>query len=334
MAAKPPRKPAQARRAGSPVSVRRAVEAGARAAARVRRERAAALRRRAMAIAAAPRVARARSLPIEPRFTRAAGPKGIGTLVAEGDSWFDYLWHDVLNVLESEHGYDIESVARSGDRVEDMAYAGGQLAGFKQVLEKLVRRQELPQAVLLSGGGNDVVGDEFVMLLDHAASPHPGLNEDVVRGVIDVRIRHAYIALLTAITDLCVTTTGHLIPIIVHGYARPVPDGRGVGAGWPVPGLPGPWLRPGFHRKGLMDQNANTATVGALIDRFNEMVRRVASGAQFRHVRFVDLRRELPNGANYREWWANELHPTRTGFEAVAARFAEAIARTSVTKRK
>ena len=37
-----------------------------------------------------------------------------GTLMAEGDSWFDYPWKDVLSCLEDEHGYDVESVAHKG----------------------------------------------------------------------------------------------------------------------------------------------------------------------------------------------------------------------------
>jgi hypothetical protein len=53
-------------------------------------------------------------------------------------------------VLENEHGFDVESVAGAGDRVEDMAYSGGQLANFKNILEKLLRRTELPKAILLS----------------------------------------------------------------------------------------------------------------------------------------------------------------------------------------
>lgn len=306
-------------------STRRAVLAGERVAAAVRRERHAALRRRASAVAAAPARARVDAAAIDPKFVRAAGPPGIATLVAEGDSWFDYLWNDVLNVLETEYGYDVESVARAGDRVEDMAFSGVQLAKFKIVLEKMLRRRELPKAVLLSGGGNDVAGEEFFMLLDHAASPAAGLNDDVVRGVVDVRVRNAYIALLTAVTDVCVSTTGRTVPILVHGYDRPVPDGRGFADGWPIPGLPGPWLRPGFHLKGFEDQTRNTATVGSLIDRFNRMLRTVAADPQFRHVRYVDLRGTLSSGADYQRWWANELHPTKEGFRRVAARFADAI---------
>jgi hypothetical protein len=323
MAAKRTRQSRGSRKPRRTAATRRAAAAGQQVAARVLRERAAALRSRSIAISNAPRRARALAVSIDPRFIRAAGAKGVATLVAEGDSWFDYLWYDILDMLENEHGFDVESVARAGDRIEDMAYTGGQLANFKKVLEKMLRRAELPKAILLSGGGNDVAGDEFFMLLNHASSANPGLNEDIVRGVIDVRIRDAYIALVSAVTELCIKTTGHTIPILVHGYDWPVPDGRGFGDGWPIPGLPGPWLRPGFIRKGFMNLTGNQETMRLLIDRFNKMVKSVASG--FSHVRFVDLRGTLPGGSTYQDWWANELHPTKRGFAAVAARFADAI---------
>src|SRR5215831_11803792 len=51
-------------------------------------------------------------------------------LIAEGDSWFDYPWTDILRILEDEYLYDVESVAHKGDRIEDMAYSGGQLEEF------------------------------------------------------------------------------------------------------------------------------------------------------------------------------------------------------------
>ncbi len=321
------RRPTSARTHTSAVtaSTHKAALVGEEIATKVYRERSAALRRRAKAIASAPPRARARAVAIEPRFIRAAGGRGIATLVAEGDSWFDYLWWDVLNMLENEHGFDVESVASAGDRVEDMAYTGDQLAKFKKVLEKLLRREELPKAILLSGGGNDVAGDEFFVLLDHASSANPGLNEDVIRGVTDVRIRNAYVAILTAVTVLCERTTGHTVPILVHGYDRPVPDGRGfAGGGW---ALPGPWLRPGFHRKGFLNQNQNKQMIGLLIDRFNDMLKSVAADPRFPHVQYVDLRGTLPNGNTYDAWWANELHPTKEGFRKVAERFADAISK-------
>jgi hypothetical protein len=62
-----------------------------------------------------------------------------------------------------------------------------------------------------------------------------------------------------------------------------------------------------------------------LIDRFNAMLRRVVALEAFAHVRYVDVRDQLSNAADYKTWWANELHPTERGFGAVADRFAAAI---------
>jgi hypothetical protein len=63
-----------------------------------------------------------------------------------------------------------------------------------------------------------------------------------------------------------------------------------------------------------------------LIDRFNAMLQSVVAMPQFRHVHFVDLRRTLSTGANYRAWWDNELHPTKRGFRAVTVKFAQKLA--------
>ena len=180
-----------------------------------------ALRRRSQAIAK-----RAAALPIELALTApiaAAIPESLalasgssGVLIAEGDSWFDYPWTDILRVLEDEHGYDVESVAHAGDRVEQMAYSGGQLEEFSRQLEKLVRTGRIPKAILLSGGGNDIAGPEFGMLLNHAASAIAGLNEQVVSGVIDQRLRVAYLTIFAAATQICQKWLQRTVPILVH----------------------------------------------------------------------------------------------------------------------
>lgn len=268
-------------------------------------------------------VARAASLaPITPRVEALVGtPTSTGVLIAEGDSWFDYPMHDVLSMLEDDHGFDVNSVAHRGDRVEDMAFAPGQFEDFSRHLEKLLRNGKVPKAILLSGGGNDIAGDEFAMLLNHVRSPIGGVNDDVVRGVIDQRIRVSYISLISGVSTIASQILGRVIPILVHGYAHPVPDGRGFLGGFGP--LPGPWLRPGFHDRGFDDQAANTATMAILIDRFNDMVSSVAD--QFDHVHYVDLRDLLMNDSTYRQYWANELHPTERGFRLVTERFAETI---------
>ena len=248
-----------------------------------------------------------------------------GVLVAEGDSWFDYPFHDVLSELEDMYGFDVESVAHKGDTVEGMAYSAGQLDDFARCLQKVLRGGVRPRAILLSGGGNDVAGDEFAVLLNHSRSSIAGFNEAVLSGVIDVRLREAYGTILAAITGVCRRETGAPIPIIVHGYDYPVADGRGFWGGWGP--LPGPWLEPGFRRKDYNDTAMRERMCVTLIDRFNAMLRGVAGKAPFEHVRHLDLRGTLQRGARYKDWWANELHPTERGFKEVTRKFAAAVQR-------
>ena len=305
---------------------RKALEVGRQEARKVLKRRSAALRRRATAVRK-PRVARqAMRLPaVDERLRRAVGgPATAGVLVAEGDSWFDYPFNDILSLLEDQHGYDVESVAHKGDRVEEMAYGGGQLDELTRRLEKLLRQGIMPRAILLSGGGNDVAGDEFGMLLNHAGSAISGLNDQVVTGVIDQRVRLAYVTILNAVTHVCQARLERTLPILVHGYDYPVPDGRGFLGGWWF--LPGPWLEPGFREKGFARLPQRITLAKQLIDRFNAQLRAVAALSAFPHVTFVDLRGTLSIGADYRTWWDNELHPARLGFERVTQRFADALA--------
>jgi lysophospholipase L1-like esterase len=279
-------------------------------------------RKRARAVAAAP--ARRRTVRIPARILRTLGPPAsTGVLIAEGDSWFDYPFNDVLRFLEDDHGYDIETVAHRGDRVEDMAYSGGQFEEFARRLEKLLREGRVPDAILISGGGNDIAGDEFVTILNHSASGLPALNQDVVRGVIDIRLRNAYAYLIGGLTEIGRRYLNRPIPILMHGYDYPVPDGRGVLGGWGA--LPGPWLQPGFHRKGHADQRRNTQVMETLMDAFNVMLDQVSRAPEFQHVQYLDLRATLANDRTYRTDWANELHPKGRGFAALAAKFERAI---------
>lgn len=284
-----------------------------------RRRKALAGRRKAVASATARRSAAARG---DVSASVAAG-NAAGVLIAEGDSWFDYPFHDVLKDLEDDYGYDVESVAHAGDRVEDMAYSDGQLDDFTRRIEKILRRGDVPRAILLSGGGNDIAGDEFAMLLNHVASSMRGLNDSVVSGIVDQRLFDAYATILSSVSEVCQRMIGRKLPILVHGYGYAVPDGRGFMGGFWI--LPGPWLEPGFRQKGYATLAERQPLINQLIDRFNDMLISITKKPAFAHVRHVDLRQILPSGKSYKDWWANELHPSKQGFAGVTAKFAAAI---------
>lgn len=266
---------------------------------------------------------------------KAAGPKGqkgkaipadVGILVAEGDSWFDYPLYDVLKILDDKFGYRVDSVSHRGDPVESMAYGGGQLDAFVRLLDRVAQEGKVPTAVLLSGGGNDVAGPEFATLLDHKYSPVPGLNATVLDGVIDQRIYTAYAKILSRITGTCeqLWPNQPTIPILVHGYDYPVPDGRGYLGGWGP--LPGPWLEPGFRQKEYAELPERIEIAKTLINRFNRMLKSIIGANDFAHVTYVDLRGTLSTSPkDYRKWWGNELHPTLDGFTAVTDKFVKAL---------
>jgi lysophospholipase L1-like esterase len=306
-------------------AMRKALQIGRAQAREVLKFRSRALRKRAAALKAKPQRLRSqRTVEVDPALLRAVGAaQTAGVLVAEGDSWFDYPLNDVLRMLEDHHAYEVESVAQKGDRVEEMAYGMGQLEELTRTLEKLLRQSVIPKAILLSGGGNDVAGDEFGMLLDHAQSPLPGFNDQIVSGIIDQRVKIAYVTILSAVTEICEQRLNRKLPILVHGYDYPVPDGRGfAGGGW---FLPGPWLEPGFREKGFDKMAERIRLMKQLIDRFNSMLKDIAAMTEFPHVTYINLRNTLSTRVNYKQYWANELHPTARGFELVTDRFVAVL---------
>ena len=263
-----------------------------------------------------------------------AAAANAGYLIAEGDSWFAYpLFLDIVEALEADHGFRVRSAAHHGDTVESMAYEDQQLDRVRRIFSELAEDGKTPRAILVSAGGNDIQA-VFEVLLNHRASRLPVLNEDVVRGLLDVRVQAALLSLITA---LLVFADEYFpqqdLRVVVHGYGRPVPDGRG----YPLLGLSGPWFKPGFAAKGYVSADPqsdaelqdNAAVLGQLIDRFNAIAAALPARPEFGgRVRYVDLRSVFSNvvaGGAYRDDWRDELHATRRASSDAADLIAQAI---------
>ena len=107
----------------------------------------------------------------------ADAPAPSGLIIAEGDSWFSYPGLDVLGALSGGKlsggvRYKTYSAATAGDTVEAMAYDGEQLEDFAAEFRKVLDsgNRDKVKAILVSGGGNDIAGREFYVLLNHASS--------------------------------------------------------------------------------------------------------------------------------------------------------------------
>jgi hypothetical protein len=241
------------------------------------------------------------------------------TLVAEGDSWFDYRpGTDVIDCLRAFHGYRILNEAAAGDTLENMIYGTQITRQFQPVspsiaivLERL--EQHTPKALLFSGGGNDIAGDEFASFLNHGGSGLPVLRMDYVETMIEVVFRRYFEDLIAKVAEVSPTTS-----IVVHGYGHTRPTG--IGVGWWVFRFAGPWLRPALASKRILDAAEQLQAVATMIDRYNAMLASLAAD----HQRFVhvDLREELDPDTD----WANELHLSNSAFRRVADRIHEAVA--------
>lgn len=243
----------------------------------------------------------------------------IGTIVAEGDSWFDYApaGTDIIACLQNLFGYDISKYAKAGDTLENMIYGTRIDIKFNrisptinQVLKRLAELK--PKVFLFSGGGNDVAGDDFESYLNHKVSDLPVLRQAYINYTVNEVFRKYFEDLIGKVAAVSPDTY-----IITHGYAHTLATGKGVG----ILGFSfiGPWLLPALAKKGIEDEIERRQIVFSMIDTYNEMLKDL--GKTYSKFRYVDLRPML----NPDKDWSNELHLRNSAFARVANRIHQEI---------
>jgi hypothetical protein len=114
--------------------------------------------------------------------------------------------------------------------------------------------------ILLSAGGDDIVGDQFAIYLDYHGG---GLDTARFQGSL-ASVQASYMDLF-ALRDIAaaeVKVDPKQIPIFGHCYDYAISNGKP--AGWPIP-LAGPWLKPSLDFSGY-DDAEDLAIVQAAID--------------------------------------------------------------------
>lgn len=267
------------------------------------------------------------------QIKRELAPTAVSTpLMAIGDSWLLNAsgWNDLASSL-LDVGYSFvgeDFSARLGMRLEQMA-EDSYLDGVTGFLASPGANP--PKALLLGGGGNDVVDSDpladppklprLLKLLAPTTAADPLVAAEVHQ-FIDVELKGYYQKIINAVRS--VTS----IPIVIHAYDHPIPDRRPLV--YQGHALAGPWLGPVFATSGYnipafpagsADLTRAREVMKRLINRLNAMVAGIANDQL--KIYHVDLSGTLAahygDQANYATLWDNELHANDAGFDVLAA---------------
>ena len=259
-------------------------------------------------------------------------------ILLEGDSWFDLPWPhtDIVDALEARE-LTVISVAERGDTLENMAY-NDQLSDMIAQLRRISRYGRAPNAILLSFGGNDIVGQHLSLALDHRRSladaddSHINWRTQIMNGMLDryekyakdylVAVSFAYDRFFRSLDMDAKKFEG--VPIIVHGYGYPSAYGTGFRFLWLFPAK-GPWIKPTFDNKMYDDESAIDRAVRELINQFNIRINSI--------VGELNDSRQIPNPICYvnlrpvigRNNWSDELHPDGDGMSEIADEFLHVL---------
>jgi hypothetical protein len=164
-------------------------------------------------------------------------------------------------------------------------------------------------ALLFSGGGNDIAGDQFCLWVrQHMAGADPvyGVDHQRLADMLGV-IQAAYVDLIgirDSINKNCI--------IFLHAYDFAQPTGRRVCN-------LGPWLKPSLDFRGWTQFAPAAAVVKEVLLAFDKLL--VQLEQQHKNVVYVRTQSTLSPASD----WDNELHPTAQGFNKIAGVFLKAL---------
>lgn len=269
--------------------------------------------------------------------------KPVYRIYAEGDSWFQFptFIKDIIDWLNKEDEFLVYSEAYGGDWITNIIYEGQYIPSLSV---------HAPDFFLISGGGNDLVGDNRLALM---VTPTDGYIkyqkiEDIQSPILaesqkeQILLAQPYItkefyAFLnvmklqyTLIFDnLYKPNSKHKdIITITQGYDYPFPSPK---AHWSLcyPLQPllnrmldsGKWLYRPLMIKGILDEKIQRALLLTFIFEFNETLSSFASGNDYEKVFHIDCRGIAPNP---RQWY-DELHLKGKYFKQVTKVYKEII---------
>jgi len=233
---------------------------------------------------------------------------------SDGDSWFAYPSYMEKSIISDLANTNYQKAywlrwEKNGERIDDMMNGA-----FAPELRDLIADEDVHMnAILVSGGGNDIVLNGFDSLLN---TYQPGMT------ALDCINQASWNARLGSIKDayaqLIALRDSHRpeVPIFTHAYDFAIPTGKPIHfLFWKI----GAWIKPGEVKKGITDlvlqQQINTYMLTAFANMQADLE------SEHKDIVYIRTQGALDPDTD----WANEIHPTGAGFEKMAAKFQAAL---------
>jgi hypothetical protein len=235
-------------------------------------------------------------------------------VICFGDSWFNYplklidLNKQLERLYRKAYFYNESVLGRES----------GELKKLRPRLQQLLQHYQF-DVLLLSMGGNDVVGSELREFIKRGSEPQDfgtrawGRVPALVNQHIHLASFESALRYIASDYQQIVDLRNQVRPdceIVMHNYDYPWPDGKAYKLFGKK--LAGPWIKPFMEEVDVNDFASQRLICSWLIDQFTEVQRELASRNQ--RIRCVDSRGLVIKAAD----WDNEIHPKRAGFRRIA----------------
>ncbi len=248
-------------------------------------------------------------------------------VLAEGDSWFSFgswKFHSLLSEMKFQLPTAVVTLAQPGDtmrRMSDMTHN----RHFESWLSERYAGMRF-EALLMSGGGNDLIEDSARVIPPRDTAPAPDLPPQAYIDTAELtssmqRIEGAY-ARVVSLRDLPGSSCRG-VPLVTHAYDFATP--RNAPARFLVV-TSGPWLYPAMVAAKIPPARWNEVSdliIGALGRTLHGLETRLPNF----HVAATQgkLVRAAAGARGDSHDWANEIHPNGGGFRKLAPLLSERL---------
>lgn len=229
----------------------------------------------------------------------------FASVLVIGDSW---VWYPVDN-LARELGSLFPSetlvvIGKNGAEAADWSQSTRKAIdfGFEMFASSC-------KALILSGGGNDVAGqDDFLRLLQPDCSGFTTVSECWRQ----TQPRAVITGIMNAYREVIVRFRAYNphAPVVLHNYDNAWPTGKGLFG-------PADWLKVPMDIAKVQGTQLRRDIFKSLITALGDAQDDLALKGGLGAIIAVQTAGELPE-TGQEGWWANELHPTPKGFRRIA----------------